>query len=105
MKKSILRILKERVIVLTSYERKSLFSFLAVYLISVFILLAIIGYLFFENNRASMQNATKFEMRSQARMLSATIVMRALENDTKGVMDANTREHFLKELKHCLGGK
>ena len=101
MKKSILRILKERVIVLTSYERKSLFSFLAVYLISVFILLAIIGYLFFENNRASMQNATKFEMRSQARMLSATIVMRALENDTKGVMDANTREHFLKELKHC----
>jgi len=101
LKKSTLRTLKERVIVLTSYERRSLFSFLAVYLTSVFILLAIIGYLFFENNRASMQNATKFEMMYQARMLSSTIVMRAMENDTKGVMDIPTREQFLKELKHC----
>ena len=48
-----------------------------------------------------MQNATKFEMMYQARMLSSTIVMRAMENDTKGVMDIPTREQFLKELKHC----
>jgi two-component system OmpR family sensor kinase len=101
LKKSILKTSKEKVIVLTSYERKSLFSFLAVYLISVFILLAIIGYLFFENNRTSMKNAMKFEMMYQARMLSSTIVMRAMENDTKGVMDTKAREHFLKELKHC----
>lgn len=101
MKKSILRTLKEKVIVLTSYERKSLFSFLAVYLISVFILLAIIGYLFFENNRTSMQNAMKFEMMYQARMLSSSIVMRAMTNDTKGVMDIESRENFLKDLKHC----
>ncbi|MBT8349435.1 MAG: HAMP domain-containing histidine kinase [Sulfurovum sp.] len=93
--------LKEKVIVLTSYERKSLFSFLAVYLISVFILLAIIGYLFFENNRASMQNAMKFEMMYQARMLSSSIVMRAMTNDTKGVMDSADRKDFLKNLKHC----
>ncbi len=96
-----MRTLKEKVIVLTSYERKSLFSFLAVYLISVFILLAIIGYLFFENNRASMQNAMKFEMMYQARMLSSSIVMRAMENDTKGIMDVESRNHFLKNLKHC----
>jgi len=101
LKKSILRTLKEKVIVLTSYERKSLFSFLAVYLISVFILLAIIGYLFFENNRTSMQNAMKFEMMYQARMLSSSIVMRAMTNDTKGVMDIESRENFLKDLKHC----
>ncbi|RLA70584.1 MAG: sensor histidine kinase, partial [Epsilonproteobacteria bacterium] len=44
-------ILKEKVIVLTSYERRSLFRFLALYLSSVFVLLVIIGYLFFENNR------------------------------------------------------
>ena len=101
MKKSILRTSKEKVIVLTSYERKSLFSFLAVYLVSVFILLAIIGFLFFENNRASMQNAMKFEMMYQARMLSSTIVMRAMENEAKGVMDRQTLETFLKDLKHC----
>ena len=101
MKKNILRTLKEKVIVLTSYERRSLFSFLAVYLISVFILLAIIGYLFFENNRTSMQNAMKFEMMYQARMLSSSIVMRAMEDHTKGSMDETSRNEFLKNLKHC----
>ncbi len=101
MKKIILRTLKEKVIVLTSYERKSLFSFLALYLVSVFILLAIIGYLFFENSRTSMQNAMKFEMMYQARMLSSSIVMRAMQNDTKGAMDTVSRNNFLKNLKHC----
>ena len=101
MKKSILTISKEKVIVLTSYERRSLFRFLALYLSSVFVLLAIIGYLFFENNRASMKSAMKFEMMYQARMLSSTIVMRAMKNDTKGVMDTHSRNLFLKNLKHC----
>ena len=101
MKKSILTILKEKVIVLTSYERRSLFRFLALYLSSVFVLLAIIGYLFFENNRASMKSAMKFEMMYQARMLSSTIVMRAMKNDMKGVMDTHSRNLFLKNLKHC----
>ena len=101
MKKSILRTLKEKVIVLTSYERKSLFSFLAVYLISVFILLAIIGYLFFENNRVSMQNAMKFEMMYQARMLSSSIVMKAMDDGAKNEMDLASQHEFLKHLKHC----
>ncbi|HSR73554.1 MAG TPA: HAMP domain-containing sensor histidine kinase [Sulfurovum sp.] len=96
-----MKTLKEKAIVLTSYERKSLFSFVAVYLISVFILLAIIGYLFFENNRASVENAMKFEMMYQARMLSSSIVMRAMQNDTKGVMDTASRNDFLKKLKLC----
>jgi len=92
---------KERVIVLTSYERKSLFSFLAVYLVSVFILLAIIGYLFFENNRTSMVNAMKFEMMYQGRMLSSSIVMKAMEHHSKGMMDRASRNDFLKKLKLC----
>jgi len=92
---------KEKVIVLTSYERRSLLRFLSLYLSSVFVLLVIIGYLFFENNRASMISAMKFEMMYQARMLSSAIVMRAMKNDTKGVMDTENRNSFLQNLKHC----
>ncbi|NOR55416.1 MAG: sensor histidine kinase [Sulfurovum sp.] len=98
-----LTILKEKVIVLTSYERSSLFRFLSVYLVSVFILLSIIGYLFFENNRVSMTAAMKFEMMYQARNLSTDIVMEAMKNDQA---DANAlkpfnKTSFLKNLKHC----
>ncbi len=89
--------LKEKVIVLTSYERKSLFRFLTLYLSSVFVLLAIIGYLFFENNKASMKSAMKFEMMYQARMLSSKIIMAAMKNNFKD-LDKKT---FLKTLKHC----
>ena len=91
---------KEKVIVLTSYERKSLFRFLTLYLSSVFVLLAIIGYLFFENNRASMKSAMKFEMMYQARMLSSKIIMKAMQNKEALLKDFN-KEHFLKNLKHC----
>ena len=48
-----------------------------------------------------MQNTMKFEMMYQARMLSSSIVMRAMTNDIKGVMDAKSRNEFLKELKRC----
>lgn len=100
MRKNILTILKEKVIVLTSYERKSLFRFLALYLSSVFILLAIIGYLFFENNRASMKSAMKFEMMYQARMLSSKIAMKAMKDGEKA-SEPLRRKAFLKGLKHC----
>jgi len=92
-----LTISKERVIVLTSYERKSLSRFLSLYLISIFILLSIIGYLFFENNRASMKSAMKFEMMYQTRMLSSKIVMKAMQRSG----DTFNKQTFLKELKHC----
>ena len=48
-----------------------------------------------------MQNAMKFEMMYQARMLSSSIVMKAMTNDTNGVMDTTARNQFLKNLKHC----
>jgi two-component system OmpR family sensor kinase len=95
-----LTISKERDIVLTSYERRSLFRFLALYLGSVFVLLAIIGYLFFENNRAAMKSAMKFEMMYQARMLSSRIIMKAMEE--KILKDESfDLKVFLQNLKHC----
>jgi len=102
LKKSILTTLKEKVIVLTSYERISLFRFLSVYLASVFILLAIIGYLFFENNLASMKSAMKFEMMYQARNLSSDIAMKAMKNaENKDTLKPFNKAYFLKNLKHC----
>ena len=99
MKKNILTISKEKVIVLTSYERRSLFRFLALYLSSVFVLLAIIGYLFFENNRASMKSAMKFEMMYQGRMISSNIVMKAMKTP-EGLKPFEVKP-FLKKLDHC----
>jgi len=89
--------LKEKGIVLTSYEKSSLFRFLSLYLSSVFILLSIIGYLFFENNRASMKSAMKFEMMYQARMLSSKIIMKAMKLKGKHF----NKKAFLEGLKHC----
>ena len=91
---------KERVIVLTSYERESLFRFLTLYLTSVFVLLAIIGYLFFENSKASMQLAIKYEMMYQSRMIFSNIVLKAMLNIEKGIT-VTERASFLKNLKHC----
>ncbi len=70
------------------------------YLSSVFVLLAIIGYLFFENNKASMKSAMKFEMMYQARMLSSEIVLEAMMN-VQGGITVDERMNFLKKLKHC----
>jgi len=48
-----------------------------------------------------MQNALKFEMMYQARMLSSSIVMKAMTDKKQGVMDTENRQHFLKNLKLC----
>jgi len=95
-----LTISKERVIVLTSYERESLFRFLTLYLTSVFVLLAIIGYLFFENNQASMKSAIKYEMMYQSRKIFSNIVLKAMLNTERGIT-VSERASFLKNLKHC----
>jgi len=74
------------------------------YLSSVFVLLAIIGYLFFENNRAAMKSAMKFEMMYQARMLSSKIIMKAMKHERKShstVGNEFKKNVFLKDLKHC----
>ena len=93
-------ILKEKVIVLTTYERKSLIRFLALYLSSIFVLLAIIGYLFFENNKAALKSATKFEMMYQSRMVFSEIVLEAMLN-IEGGITIEERKVFLESVKHC----
>ncbi|MEA3418142.1 MAG: HAMP domain-containing sensor histidine kinase [Campylobacterota bacterium] len=87
--------LKEKVIVLTSYERGALYRFLLLYLGSVFILLAIIGYLFFENNASMMKSSTKYEMMYQARNISSQIIMTAMHDET---ID---RTKYFENLKDC----
>jgi two-component system OmpR family sensor kinase len=72
---------------------------LALYLSSVFVLLIIIGYLFFENNRAAMKSAMKFEMMYQGRMISSTIVMKAMKLEKD--LDAFALKQFLTKLDHC----
>jgi two-component system OmpR family sensor kinase len=62
------------------------------------VLLAIIGYLFFENNRTAMMSAMKFEMMYQGRMLSSHIIMKAMH---EGDMDEADKLNFLASLKHC----
>jgi len=66
----------------------------------VFVLLAIIGYLFFENNKASMKSAMKFEMMYQSRMLFSDIVLKAMLNVPGGIT-LSERDSFLKGIKHC----
>jgi hypothetical protein len=41
-----------------------------------------------------MVNAMKFEMMYQGRMLSSSIVMKAMENHSKGMMDKASRNDF-----------
>jgi two-component system OmpR family sensor kinase len=48
-----------------------------------------------------MQNAMKFEMMYQARMLSSEIVMKAMKHKQNTMLDNEQRFTFLKELKHC----
>lgn len=62
-------------------------------------LLVIIGFLFFENNRASMKSAMKFEMMYQGRMISSNIVMKAMKQPEG--LEPFKLKPFLKGLDHC----
>ncbi len=98
---AISKLSKERGIVLTSYEKRSLLRFLALYLGSVFVLLAIIGYLFFENNKRTLIEALKFEMMYQAKGLASDIAMQAMSDEE---MSEKERLAYLRSLKHCRFG-
>lgn len=95
-----MKISKEKAIDLTHYEKRSLIRFLTLYLSSVFVLLAIIGYLFFENNQTSMMNALKFEMMYQGRMLSSKIILEAMSLEENQNTNFNLNS-FLKSLDLC----
>jgi len=63
-------------------------------------LLAIIGYLFFENNKAAMKSAMNFEMMYKSRMLFSEIVLEAMLH-VNGGTTIKKRDSFLRNLKHC----
>ena len=64
---------------LTSYERRSLLRFLGLYLGSVFLLLSIIGWLFFEHNSSMLKSAMKFEMLSEAHRIESRITQALIQ--------------------------
>ncbi len=64
---------------LTSYERRSLLRFLGLYLGSVFLLLSIIGWLFFEHNASMLKSAMKFEMLSEAHRIESRITQALIQ--------------------------
>ncbi len=66
---------------LTSYERKSLYRFLTLYLGSVFLLIVVIGFLFCKNSSNTLTSAKQFEMLYQARLLESKL-LRLEENGT-----------------------
>jgi len=65
-------------------RKKSLYRFLALYLASVSILLAVIGYLFFQNSANMMRSAMRFEMLYQSRMIESKLLM-AKESGKKNI--------------------
>ncbi|MFK5976995.1 MAG: HAMP domain-containing sensor histidine kinase [Sulfurovum sp.] len=72
---------------------------MSVYLVSVFILLLIIGYLFFENSRSSMQNAMKFEMMYKGHLISSSIIIKAMNREDINLSKSD-KVAFLKSLAH-----
>ncbi|HHH20372.1 MAG TPA: HAMP domain-containing histidine kinase [Nitratifractor sp.] len=80
------------VIDLTLYEKRSLYRFLGLYLASVFLLLAVIGYLFFQNSANAMSSAMRFEMLYQARMIESKLLM------AKERGEGNVTKKFLPTL-------
>jgi len=72
---------------LTNYEKRSLIRFLATYLGSVFILLAIIGFLFFQNSATAMKSALKFEMLYEVENLQMQLMQKLMSNQESNLTD------------------
>jgi len=95
-----LKILKEWAINLTSYEKKSLYRFLSLYLISVLILLGIIGYLFYQNSANITSSKVKFEMLYTVRNLEEKIIKAIKERKIKS---AKETLQYIKPLPFKIG--
>jgi len=76
---------------LTNYEKRSLFRFLTLYLGSVFILLSIIGWLFFNKNVSMLKSSIKFEMLYEVQNIQSQIIHKFIN----GEIDPN----IIKTLK------
>ncbi len=84
---------------MTGYEKRSLLRFLILYLGSVFVLLAIIGWLFFEHNASTMKSALKFEMLSEAHRIESRLTQELMR---RSPMD---REDLVETLKKIRSGR
>jgi two-component system OmpR family sensor kinase len=82
------------VIVLTKYEKKTLFSFFALYVGSVTILLAFIVVLFFNRNYENQYKQIIANMQMQAQEVCSNIVMGGMEGKTKNNFNFPTEPKF-----------
>jgi two-component system OmpR family sensor kinase len=85
------------VIVLTKYEKKTLFSFFALYVGSVTILLAFIVVLFFNRNYENQYKQIIANMQMQAQEVCSNIVMGGMEGKTKNNFNFPTEPKFPME--------
>lgn len=95
------------VIVLTKYEKKTLFSFFALYLGSVTILLAFIAILFFNRNYENKYKQLIANMKMQAQEVCSNIIMGDMEGKLKTNFDfpKNTKftmHYYSKEQMSTL---
>lgn len=79
---------------LSSYEKRALRRFLGIYLGSVFILLSIIGWLFYEHNAMLLKSNIKLEMLSEAHRIEALLMRRLMMVDRK-----DSLKETLKDIK------
>ena len=81
---------------MTGYEKRSLLRFLTLYLGSVFVLLAIIGWLFFEHNATMMKSALKFEMLSESHRIESRLTQELMR---RSPMDREDLVETLKKIR------
>ena len=81
---------------LTNYEKRSLIRFLAIYLGSVFILLTIIGFLFYQNSAVVMTNALKFEMLYESESIQMQLMQKVINSKNKDIKEILKTIHSSK---------
>ena len=108
MEKSLLQILEELVIDLTSSEKTTFIRFLSLYLGSSFILMAFIALLYFQNEKILYFDLTKSNMQNITSQISSKIVFSHMTNtpiDTKDLLKSTEYKiSFYNEKKEKVFG-
>jgi two-component system OmpR family sensor kinase len=87
---------------LTTYEKRSLYRFLALYLGSILILLSVIGYLFYEHSASVIINKIKFEMLYNTRIIETRLIR--IEQSADGnVKITKNIIHQIQPLDYKIG--
>ena len=108
MEKSLLQILEELVIDLTSSEKTTFIRFLSLYLGSSFILMAFIALLYFQNEKTLYFDLTKSNMQNITSQISSKIVFSHMTNtplDTNDLLKSKAYKiSFYNEKKEKVFG-